>query len=231
MKLNFAFAVFLTAGLLMLSGCSNESADKKSENNKESTAEVNNADGSKLVFASSLWSQPSQREYIKNHIVKDFIKESGIPVKFEYVDGEVALKRAYLQKEIGQINMDIVTIHSGKMPIWINKGFVKDLTPYVKDWKDINFFPLFNKSANRDGKAYFMPVVSDVYILLANKKALKYLPKGADVNKLTWEQFVQWSHNMRKGEGVGRNSSFCSPFQFIYLSVRCDRTFLWCKFP
>ena len=207
-KLYFCMSTVL---LLLFFVCNDGLADNSSNEKSKEKHE------GKLIFSSSLWSQPSQRQYIRDHIVKDFIRESGIPVKFEYVDGEVALKRAYLQKEIGGVKMDIVTIHSGKMPIWINNGFVQDLTPYIKDWTDITFFPLFNKSAIRDGKTYFMPVVSDVYILIATKKALKYLPEGADVNTLTWEQFVQWSHNLRKVDNVGRTALSAVPFNsFIY---------------
>lgn len=215
MKLQFC-SYLSTVLLLLTVSCS----DKVVNNSKEKSTELSEnkkSSQNRLVFSTSLWSQPSQRQYIRKHIVEDFIKETEIPVKFEFNDGEVALKRAYLQKEVGKVNMDVVTVHSGKMPIWINNGFVQDLTPYIKNWTDIHFFPLFNKSAKRNGKTFFMPIVSDVYILIANKKALKYLPAGARVNKLTWDQFVQWSHNMRKGEGVGRTVLSAVPFNsFIY---------------
>ena len=40
------------------------------------------------------------------------------------------------------------------------------------------------------------------YVMCANKKALPYLPKGADINSLTWGQFAQWATNLQKKFGT-----------------------------
>jgi multiple sugar transport system substrate-binding protein len=39
---------------------------------------------------------------------------------------------------------------------------------------------------------YYVPWMQATYIMAANKKALQYLPAGADVNALTWEQLADW---------------------------------------
>jgi multiple sugar transport system substrate-binding protein len=217
MKKGITVFLILSVIFSLFTGCSkkNNVADQNHKGTVQNTADNSNSD--KVFFTTSLWSQPSQRQYIQNKIINKFEKKTNIPVRFEYIDSEVSLKRASLQQKIGKVNIDIVTIHSGRMPIWINKGYVEDLTPYIKDWKDIHFFPLFDKSAKKDGKTYFLPVVSDVYIMIANKKALKYLPKSADVNDLTWKQFVQWSHNIKKGEKIGKTVISAVPTNsFIY---------------
>lgn len=67
-----------------------------------------------------------------------------------------------------------------------------------------------------------MPVVGNIYILIANKKALPYLPKGADINNLTWEQFAGWAINMKKVNGYGRTVlSGVSQNSFIYQFGSC----------
>jgi len=43
-----------------------------------------------------------------------------------------------------------------------------------------------------------------VYLLLANNNALPYLPDGADVDAITWEQYAQWAVNIAEGEGEGK---------------------------
>jgi multiple sugar transport system substrate-binding protein len=39
---------------------------------------------------------------------------------------------------------------------------------------------------------YYVPWMQATYIMVAKKDALQYLPSGADVNTLTWDQFAQW---------------------------------------
>ena len=42
------------------------------------------------------------------------------------------------------------------------------------------------------------------YVLVANTRALPLLPRGADRNRLTYGQFLQWARNIRQRFGVGR---------------------------
>jgi multiple sugar transport system substrate-binding protein len=46
-----------------------------------------------------------------------------------------------------------------------------------------------------------IPWMQATYLMCANKKALPYLPKGADINNLTWGQFAQWAANLKKQFG------------------------------
>jgi multiple sugar transport system substrate-binding protein len=38
-------------------------------------------------------------------------------------------------------------------------------------------------------------------MMAVNKKALQYLPKGADVNNLTYDQVVAWGQSIKKATG------------------------------
>lgn len=48
---------------------------------------------------------------------------------------------------------------------------------------------------------YYVPWMQATYIMAANKDALQYLPQGADINALTWEQFGQWCKNLMDKTG------------------------------
>lgn len=61
-----------------------------------------------------------------------------------------------------------------------------------------------NSDTTYDGKQYFIPVGADVYLLLANNKVLPYLPDGADIDILTWDQYAEWAVNIAEGEGEGK---------------------------
>jgi multiple sugar transport system substrate-binding protein len=48
---------------------------------------------------------------------------------------------------------------------------------------------------------YYVPWMQATYIMAARKEALQYLPEGADVNALTWDQFAQWCKTLMDETG------------------------------
>jgi multiple sugar transport system substrate-binding protein len=167
-------------------------------------AEAPDVAGQTLVFESRLFSPPREQEFFINEVIKPFMAEHGVTVLFQILDDDTILERAELQQSTDYVTTDIVCAHNGKMPDWLDAGYVEDLTPYVESWTDRHFSPTFESDTNRDGKQYFLPVGADVYLLLANNKALPYLPDGADIDAITWEQYAQWAVNIAEGEGEGK---------------------------
>ncbi len=47
----------------------------------------------------------------------------------------------------------------------------------------------------------YIPMMQATYIMAARTEALEYLPEGADINALTWEQVAQWGANMYEATG------------------------------
>lgn len=47
----------------------------------------------------------------------------------------------------------------------------------------------------------YIPWMQATYVMAANKKALEYLPEGADVNALSYDQLIEWSKNMAEETG------------------------------
>jgi multiple sugar transport system substrate-binding protein len=52
-----------------------------------------------------------------------------------------------------------------------------------------------------DGRQVYVPWMQATYVMAANKQALKFLPAGADINALTYEQLGAWAEAVRKGTG------------------------------
>jgi multiple sugar transport system substrate-binding protein len=50
----------------------------------------------------------------------------------------------------------------------------------------------------------YIPWMQATYVLVANTRALPLLPRGADRNRLTYAQFLQWARNIRQRFGLGR---------------------------
>jgi len=157
-----------------------------------------------LVFSSRLFSPPAEQEFFINEIIKPFEAEHNVVVNFQIIDDQTLLDRAKVQQETNHVTTDIVVSHNGSMPDWLDAGWVEDLTDVVASWDDRTFSEAFVSDTNRDGKQYFLPVGADVYLLLANNKALPYLPDGVDLDAITWEQYADWAVAVAEGEGEGK---------------------------
>lgn len=52
-----------------------------------------------------------------------------------------------------------------------------------------------------DDYLYYIPWMQATYIMAAHRDALPYLPEGADINALTWEQFAEWCQTLMDETG------------------------------
>jgi multiple sugar transport system substrate-binding protein len=50
----------------------------------------------------------------------------------------------------------------------------------------------------------YIPWMQATYVMVANKEALQYLPQGADINALTYDQLIAWGGNLEKATGEKR---------------------------
>lgn len=156
----------------------------------------------RLVVSSRLYSQPGEQQFLIDEIFPAFEEANNCVVMFEIIEDEPLLKRAQFQKESGRVTTDVIIAHAGRMSTWIENDYVVPLP--VSEWTDRTFSKAFAESISMGGSTYFAPVGGDVYLTLANKKALPYLPAGADVNALTWEEYIDWSIAIAEGEGEGK---------------------------
>jgi multiple sugar transport system substrate-binding protein len=50
----------------------------------------------------------------------------------------------------------------------------------------------------------FIPLMTNTFQMAANKKALQYLPKGANINALTYDQLTAWGKAMKEATGESK---------------------------
>jgi multiple sugar transport system substrate-binding protein len=78
----------------------------------------------------------------------------------------------------------------------------KDLQDLSQLAKDLKISPNFMKLGKLGtGEQKYIPWMQATFIMVANRKALPYLPAGADINALTYDQLVQWSKNLAEKTG------------------------------
>ncbi|MBI9101768.1 MAG: carbohydrate ABC transporter substrate-binding protein [Spirochaetales bacterium] len=172
--------------------------------------------GTKLVVSSRLYSQPGEQQFLIDEIFPDFEAENNCTVMFEIIEDDPLLKRAKFQAETGRVTTDVVIAHDSRMAEWMDNGYVVPLP--VDQWRDRTFSRAFRESISKGRNTYFAPVGGDVYLLLANKKALPYLPAGADVQALTWEEYVDWAVAIAEGEKEGKTAVTGIPMKsLIYM--------------
>ena len=151
-----------------------------------------------------------------DEIFPAFEEANNCVVMFEVLEDDPLLKRAAFQKESGRINTDVVIAHAGRMAEWINNDYVVPLP--VERWSDRTFSHAFDESISMNGETYFAPVGGDVYLMLANKEALPYLPEGADVQDLSWDEYIAWAIAIAEGEGEGKTAVTGVPMKsLIYM--------------
>ena len=79
----------------------------------------------------------------------------------------------------------------------------KDLLQPLPNVEGLNRVSPSMRSLGRLGTSqqYYTPWMQATYLMVANRKALPYLPEGADLNRLTYDELVAWGQNMAKAQG------------------------------
>lgn len=99
--------------------------------------------------------------------------------------------------EAGQSQVDLVGALHGTYPSI--QDAMMNMTDVVDDLsadREFNQAYLETGLLGTDDYLYYVPWMQATYIMAAHNDAMQYLPEGADVNTLTWEQFAEWCQTM-----------------------------------
>lgn len=111
--------------------------------------------------------------------------------------------RILYEQAAGRSTVDLVALTRGDMAALETAGALEDLTPLLRRLQADRQFPasLLDGGGPDAGRQYAIPWLQATYLLVVNRLALAYLPPGADVNHLTYDQLVDWGRRM---EASGR---------------------------
>nr|WP_309083737.1 ABC transporter substrate-binding protein [Chelativorans sp.] len=101
-------------------------------------------------------------------------------------------------------------LEAGSGSIGVVGALHGELATYAEHWADlsgvdlggIEVTPAFlelGKLGTQEQK--YLPWMQANYVMAANKQSLEYLPEGADINALTYDQLVQWAKAMAEQTG------------------------------
>jgi multiple sugar transport system substrate-binding protein len=147
-----------------------------------------------ILFWSTQAKPVEETQKMREEVLKGF----GQPVDYEASDGGPWLTR--IQAEL----------QAGSGTIAVLGGLHGDFTSLAKDLVDLSKVDLGGAKVNATfeklgmlgtGEQKYLPWMQATYIMAANKKALEFLPAGADINALTYDQLIEWAKNLAEKTG------------------------------
>ncbi|MFN8452004.1 MAG: ABC transporter substrate-binding protein [Anaerolineae bacterium] len=156
-----------------------------------------------LTFASTQFNVVEESDKARA-ILSSF---DGGAVEFTGYDEGPLLDLLHAEAQSGTGTVGVVGALHGTFPTLVNNDELFDLTDLlasIEETTDVNdAFVELGKMGTTDYQ-YYIPWMQATYIMAANKEALQYLPEGADINALTWEQLAQWGKSIMDATGEAK---------------------------
>ena len=118
-------------------------------------------------------------------------------------DAGVIAEQIQAQGEAGEGDASLIGALHGEFSTFATEDYLIDLSDLADELADVgideNFLELGRLGTDQQ---LYIPWMQATYIMAARTEALDYLPDGADVNDLTWEQLTEWGANISEGEGT-----------------------------
>lgn len=135
-------------------------------------------------------------------LIDQVLVPSGLEVEFVPAEEGVFIDRVMAEAATGSPESDVLMALHGSFPTMQAAGALMDLTDLAAELADAgiseSFLELGKLGTDRQ---YYIPVIQATYFMAAHKDALAYLPDGADINDLEWDQLTEWAAAAHAGEG------------------------------
>lgn len=156
-------------------------------------AATSNASAEGVLFWSSQAKPVEEAQAMREKVLAGFEGE----VDFQPSDTGPWLTRIEAEATAGEGKIGVLGALHGDMIGLSDK--VADLSDVeLADGVNATFMEL-GKLGSEEQK--YIPWMQATYVMAANKKALEFLPEGADVMALTYDQLIEWSKNMAEQTG------------------------------
>ena len=154
-----------------------------------------------LFFLSTQLTPFDEAEKMRSVILKDFPLE----VDFQPNDNRLIFTQLATESFRGSTRPGLLGGLHGDLSVLAKAGTlesVSDILLRLKDRKFVKNFVQLGK-LGRESQSY-IPWMQATYIMTANRRALKYLPKGSNLDNLTYDQLKTWAANMKSATGEAK---------------------------
>jgi multiple sugar transport system substrate-binding protein len=156
------------------------------------------AAGGAVQFLSTQYNTVDETTKVRDSILKN----APVPSQFQPSELGPFNDRVTAEQKAGKVTVGVIGGQHGDFAPFVKSGYMDDVTPLVQRLADRNFPPKFlDLSKFGSDKNYYVPWAQATYVLAVNKKAMQYLPQGADVNALTYDQLKDWGASIAKATG------------------------------
>ena len=144
----------------------------------------------------------AEQEGIRKYVLKGFNGDvdavfAPITAPTQFID------RVRAEAKAGKGSIDVLIGLHGDFVTFQNEGLIRGVGDVTRQIKGLP--PALVKHGKLGTKTqYYTPHSQATYVMVANKDVLKYMPKGADINAITYGQLFQWAKAIRRGTGQNR---------------------------
>src|SRR5881296_2515281 len=151
--------------------------------------------GKPFVFASTQFTPVLEQENVRKKILAAY---QGANVDFVTDQEAVILDRISAEmKASGQGQIGLAGLENGQFAALVAAGAFDDITKIADKHKGQKIPQDMLTLGKFGGNAQvYIPWMQATYFMVASKQALQYLPTGADVNALTYQQTIAWAKNI-----------------------------------
>jgi multiple sugar transport system substrate-binding protein len=159
---------------------------------------ANTAGGGDFVFLSTQFSPVEEKQRFEK-ILADNVKDYKVGYNTVAAASDMQTQ-VKTQVDAKQVKIGIIGgLHGDFAPI---PTYLEDVDDLVADAKAAGIPDNVIALGKLGGdKQKYIPWMQATYVVAVNKKALAWLPAGADVNKLTYDQYLQWAIAAKAANG------------------------------
>ena len=150
----------------------------------------------KITWLSTQFNPIKEAEWVRQTLLPPFTQATGIEVTFIGSEYAPFVDRLTAEAKAGKGTIDIVCGLHGDFASTV--GALSDVSNVAVGG---TISPGLMKLGQMGGKQVYIPLMQATYLMTVNKKALQYLPEGADIWSLTYDQLLAWAKNIYEKTG------------------------------
>jgi len=187
------------ATLAVLSSCSRGTSGTNPESPQDKKFVFHSKPTAAVTFLSTQMSPVEEAAKMRNVILKDFPGT----VEFKPNDSNFLLEQMESTRTragsasilVGALHGDLVKLHE--------QGELQPLDAVYGGLENRSFSENLLRLSRLDGNGiFYIPWMQASFVMVANKKALLFLPQGAKLGELTYAQLEEWAKNIFDKTGL-----------------------------
>ncbi|HEX2222005.1 MAG TPA: ABC transporter substrate-binding protein [Candidatus Limnocylindria bacterium] len=156
------------------------------------------APAGEVVMISSQLVPVEEQELMRNEILANFDGQ----VEFIGAEPGPFNDQIRAQEEAGEGEISVIGGLHGEFSAFAAEGLLTDLSDVAEELSDLGINEDYMELGRLGTEQQlYIPWMQATYIMAARQEALEFLPDGADINNLTWEQVTEWGANIQAETG------------------------------